>query len=404
MRVLLLLLAAVLAAAPAGAQRRAESPRRPQLPVGADTNSADAYFRLGRDLVGVRPRQAADAFWWASQIDPASADALYGRYAALLLTDPERLARYFVWDPRTRSHPQVMAIDSLYRRALRLDPFLRPQFERDLVVMFMAVLFSRGRDVRATLAVMNPEVLLREAPPGMRGRLLAADGRVVEALRAYDEALRRSERRGSEPAGFLRQERARLFALAGNDSMALVELRHALDAAAEEEEGDELVYFSPETRASLEYSLGLIQERAGDVDAARETYLRALVADLSYAPAHVRLGALALAQGDTATVARELATAAEVDPDDAPTRLAHATVLAALSRLPEAEAELVAATRLAPHYADPWILLGSVRGWRGEGDAVAAYGGFLQRARADDPRRGPVEAAVAAAQAPAPRP
>jgi hypothetical protein len=387
MRTILLLLAALLAAAPADAQRRGEVPRRPRLPAAADSNDAVAYFRLGQELLERRPQQAADAFYWASQINPGWADALYGRYAALLMTNPDRLVRYNLGDRRTREHPEVLRIDSLYFRALRLDPFLRPQFDRDLIRLFVSTALFGGNTAEAAFYT---EEVLRDLPPLLRGRLNAGEGRLMQALQAYDEALRESRGRRSEPLRMIRHERGRMFALAGNDSMALVELGHALEASAAEDEGDELVFFY-ESKAMLEHSLGVVHERAGDPGAAREAYARALLEDLSYFPAHMRLGVLALAEGDSATAERELAMAAEAAADEPTARLAYATMLTALRRLPEAEAELLAVTELAPYFADPWYVLGLVRDWRGEGDSTAAYRAFLARARRGDPRRAQVE-------------
>jgi tetratricopeptide (TPR) repeat protein len=224
---------------------------------------------------------------------------------------------------------------------------------------------------------------------------MAGEGRLAQALDAFDEALRQSRHRRSAPVRFIRHERGRMFALAGNDSMALVELGHALDAAVDEDEGDDLVWFY-ESKAVLEHSRGMVHERGGNRAAAREAYARALLEDLSYHPAHLRLGVLAMAEGDTATALAELGLAAETGRTDAPTRLAYGTLLAALRRLPEAEAELLAVTEMAPYYAEAWFLLAMVRDWRGKGeDAMGAYHAFLQRARRDDPRRAQVEQLVA---------
>ena len=399
MRIVLIFLAALLAAAPASAQRRSEVPRRPRLPAEADTNSAVAYFRLGQQSLERRPELAADAFYWASQIDPGSAEALYGRYAALLMSNPQQLVRYYMDDRGTRTRPEVLRLDSLYFRALRLDPLLRPQFERELTRMFIRTAIFGGEN-EAEAAYYTSEVM-SDLPPLLRGRLLSGEGRLVQALEAYDEALRQGRSRRAAPLRLIRHERGRMFALAGNDSMAIVELGLALQASADEEEGEELVFFY-ESKAMLEHSLGMVHERAGDRAAAREAYARALVEDLSYFPAHVRLGTLALVEGDTATAANELSLAAESAREEPGTRMAYATMLILQRRLPEAEAELAAVTEMAPYYADPWFLLGLVRDWRGE-DSTAAYRGFLQRARRDDPRRAQVEPIVAAG-APAPAP
>jgi tetratricopeptide (TPR) repeat protein len=395
MRSSFLVLFALLAAAPLASQR-SDVPRRPRLPAAADSNDARAYFRLGQDLLDRRPRDAADAFYWASQLEPGWADPLYGRHVALLMSDPRRLALYYAGDRQTRRSAAVQSIDSLYYRALRIDPFLQRRFDRELIRRWLVTVVSGGEhDVDMPLVSFYSQRIMDDLPPLARARILSGEGKLAQALAAFDQALRERNRRWSEPLRVIRHERARMFARAGNDSMALVELRHALDAGIEEEQGDELVFFY-QSKAVLEHSMGRVHERTGDADAAREAYARALMEDLAYYPAHVRMGVLAMASGDTATAVQELALAAEAGRDDASVRLAYATLLASLRRLPEAEAELMAAVELAPYYAEPWFLLGMVRDWRQEGDSTTAYRAFLARARADDPRRPQVEPLVAA--------
>jgi tetratricopeptide (TPR) repeat protein len=393
MRPMTVLLLMLLAAAPAGAQARAEAPPRPALPAEADGNDARAYFRLGKSVLESDPRRAADAFWWASQIDPAWAEPLYGLFAARLLANPRQLVRYYDGDPRTLANPEVRAIDTLYVRAMRMDPFLQPQFDHEIVQVYaVAVALGPGvpaRDPSSAAFYMDRQ--MERMPPVMRGRVLAGEGRMLEALEAFDDALRQGRRAHPGVQRYVRHWRARLFAQAGNDSMALAELGSAVDAGEEAERRDLRFY---QSKAVLAYSQGILHERRGDLAAAREAYARALVEDLSYYAAHARLGALALAAGDSATALAELGLAAEVAPEDAATRLAHASLLARMGRFPEAEAAALAATELAPYYADAWLLLGLVRDARG-GDAVAPYRAFVDRARRDDPRRARAEQVLA---------
>jgi tetratricopeptide (TPR) repeat protein len=396
MRLLAPILALALALAPPlHAQRGGDVPRRPRLPAAADTNDARAYYRFGQENLERRPDDAAAAFYWASQIDPGWADPLYGRHVALLMSNPRRLILYQAGDRRTRLSPEALRIDSLYFRALRLDPFVQRPFERELVRMWvMTALTGSNPNADMSLAAFYTETILQDLPPLLRGRVLAGEGRLPQALRAYDEALREGRSRRSETRRHIRHERGRMFALAGNDSAALAELQLAIDAGVEEER-DELVRFY-DSKAMLEYSRGRILERAGDPAAAREAYARALVEDLAYHPAHMRMAALALVAGDSATAVQELALAVDAGADDAVARLAYAVILATQRRLDEAEAQLLAAIEVAPHYAEPWYVLGLVRDWRGSDQGVEAYRGFLHRARRDDPRRAQVEQVIGA--------
>ena len=187
-----------------------------------------------------------------------------------------------------------------------------------------------------------------------------------------------------------------MFALAGNDERALADLDSAVNLQVERDER-ELVRFY-ESKAVLHHSRGLIFERAGKADAARDAYSRALEEDLSYAPAHLRLGLLALAAGDTATGEGEMRLAAETAPDDATVRILYGTLLSRLRRLDEAATQLDAATMLAPHHADGWLVLAMVRQLQGQDEAtLRACREYLARTPRDDPRRAQVEALVATA-------
>lgn len=394
-RSLFILAFAALAAVPLDAQRAGEVPRRPRLDAAADTNDARAYYRLGQQRLERRPDEAAAAFYWASQIDPGWADPLYGRHIALLMSDPRRLVRYWEGDRRTRTSAEVVAIDSLYFRALRIDPFVQRPLEREVVrVLLMSLLGADAPGADAALASFYTARMMQNMPPLLRARVLAGEGKVVQALQAYDEALRDNRRR-SETRRFIRHERGRMFALVGNDSAALAELQQAIDLGVEEER-EELVRFY-NSKAVLEHSRGLVLERGGELDAAREAYSRALIEDLSYHPAHLRLGMLALAVGDTATATQELGLAVETGGDDPVARVVYATLLARLRRVDEAQVQLQAAVAAAPYWAEPWYMLGLMREWGAPGDATEAYRGFMQRARRDDPRRAQVEPLIAAA-------
>jgi hypothetical protein len=75
-----LALAAVLAIPSILASQGA--PQRPGLPRGADPNDWEAYFELGDRMFQRDPRVSIAAFYWASRLDPARAEPLFGRWAA----------------------------------------------------------------------------------------------------------------------------------------------------------------------------------------------------------------------------------------------------------------------------------------------------------------------------------
>src|SRR4051812_24304956 len=136
-KTLALALAAVAACtAAAAAQRVHEVPARPELWAGADTNSAGAYYLLGVQRLERDARMSAAAFYWAERLAPGWPDALYGRYVALLMSDPHRLEQYEQRRGGIERNPEIMAIDSLYYRAVQRDPFLHRKFEKPYVMMY----------------------------------------------------------------------------------------------------------------------------------------------------------------------------------------------------------------------------------------------------------------------------
>lgn len=402
MRRTLLLVLLALAAVPAHAQRRGEVPRRPVLPAAADSNDARAYMALGEARLADRPREAADAFYWAHQINPTLSDALYGRYTAMLMSNPGRLVQYWDGERRLLRQPEIMAIDSLYYRALTMDPFLYRRFEAGLFRMYLEAWARQELDRSGGMDVTEGEVrrfvtqLLISGSPYIRGREAYARGNFQDALRLYEEALRESRQRSRS---YLRAERARLHAHMRSWTPALTDMTQALEEMRRQDQRD-LVYLY-ESKALLEHGIGMLHERMANLPAAREAYGRALTEELSFYPAHVRLATLALTEGDTATAIAEYDLAAQTGADPS-VLYVYGAVLAATGRYDEAAAQFERAVQTAPYYADPYFGLGMVRDAQGNGPAaVEAYRGFLQRATRTHGRRGHAEQRVQVLGAPA---
>src|SRR5207237_8276038 len=108
---------------------------------------------------------------------------------------------------------------------------------------------------------------------------------------------------------------------------ALSELTQAVDELRKTDKKD-LVYVY-ESKALVEHSIGLVQQRLGDKAAAKEAFGRALQEDLSYFPAHVQLGYIALEAKDTTTALSEMDLAVQIRADDAPLRSLYGYTLAA---------------------------------------------------------------------------
>lgn len=398
LRIVFASLAALVIAAPyAEAQRRIDTrPARPRLAAEADSNDAAAYYSRGVSLLPRYAEEAAAAFYWASEIDPRSAAALYGRHAALLMADGLRSLDYHGLTRRPRHPADMMHVDSLYYRALMLDPFVQRRFERE-VMRVMIASWLVGGDTRQIneQAELNyySNLVMQQLTSVFRARVHAADGRIDDAIREYDAALRENRSR-QESRRWIHHERGRVYAIGGRDSLAHAELRAAIEAEERRQQRELVRVYS--SKALLEHSRGVLFERSGDPLAAREAYARALTEDLSYHPAHMRLATLALADGDTATALAEMALAAETAPDDAATRFAYGSLLVQVESWAAAAAEFSAATELAPLFADAWLLLGAARHRQGDlPGALEAYRGFVERARRADPRREQVAAGLA---------
>jgi tetratricopeptide (TPR) repeat protein len=393
--ILSLLLAALSAAAPLAAQRGSDTPRRPALPAGADSNDARAYMQLAELRLTDRPRDAADAFYWAFQLNPTLSEALYGRYSALLLSNPTRLVNYWDGDRRTLRSPEVIAMDSLYFRALTMDPFLYRRFEATVFRTYLERWVRMDADASGGMSAPESEVqravseYLLRAGPYTRAREAYSRGRFPDALRLYGDAIANTRRKS-----WLRAERARLQAHLRDYPAALTEMTQALEEMRHEDERD-IVYLY-ESKELLEHAVGVLNERLGNRAAAREAYGRALTEQIAFYPAHVRLASLALAEGDTTTAVAEFDLAAQTSAEPS-VMYTYGAVLAQIGRYDEAAEKFARASQLAPYYADPHFGLGMVRDAQGNGPAaVAAYQAFLDRATRGHTRRPHAEQRVAA--------
>ena len=88
---------AVLAPWLAAAQSRPDV-KRPRLDSGADTNDARAYYDRGVYLLERDPETAANAFFWATRLEPGWAEALYARRIAGLMANQNLLIGYMRGD------------------------------------------------------------------------------------------------------------------------------------------------------------------------------------------------------------------------------------------------------------------------------------------------------------------
>lgn len=374
----------------------ARTPEPLALPVGGDANSAFAYYQLGLNLLESDPLRAADAFHYASRLDPLWGTPIYARRIALFLSNMSAYERYTRGERWVVQAPGVVRLDSLYLRALVLNPFL-PRTEdahavrevivyrivQDLQTQYPTATIDEGR-IRYEL-----DIYLQRADEATRAWLAQSEGRYVEASGLYRKAL---ERRSATP--YMRADLARVLLLAGRAEESRTEMLRALAELRERDE-DELVRVY-ESKALYEHSVGLILESLQDTDGARSSYSRALEEDLSFHPAHVRLAELALLEGDTLTAISEIGLAAEIRPDDPGVHFARGRILESVSATDEAADALRRAIELEPLFAAPYLALGRVLEERGEtGPAAEHYRTFLQRAALTDDGRGEASSRLA---------
>lgn len=401
MKKTLALAAAALAAcaATAAAQRVHQVPARPQLYAGADTNSAGAYYLLGVQRLERDPSIAAAAFYWAERLSPGWPDALYGRYVALLMSDPRRLEQYESGRGGIERNPEIMAIDSLYLRAVQRDPFLHRKLEKPYVMMYYrnayAAMMEReygGRDEAAAQYLTN--LLMRDTDPATRAWLAYADGRFPAAIEYYEQLLRRERR----PAR-LRLRLGQLHYMSGNYAQAAEHLRAGIEALRQADRRQVVRVY--ESKAMLEYSLAAALEQAGQPDAAREAYGRALTEDLAFWPGHRRMAQVALAKGDSATALTELGLAVEIAPNEPDLRYEYGVLLLSANRVQEAAAQMAKATELDPYYAAPHFFLGAMNDASSMvPEALEHYRHYLARAARDDRHLPQARQRVAALEAP----
>jgi tetratricopeptide (TPR) repeat protein len=384
-----LMVVVALAAAlgrPGSAQRLGPAEERPRLRDVTDTNDAQAYYNLGLATFERDPETSAAAFYWAARINPSWAEPLYGRRAALLMKNKRMMARVMEGDRGTLESPEVKRLDSLQFRALMLSPFLYRRLDRTMFVAYVrddAIRRARGsgEDPSPTELTFYIERYLRAAGPGMRAWAYYGDGDFTAALASYAQALDRTRNKA-----YVRLERGRIFGMRGASDSAVSEMRLALEELRKQDQKELVVLY--DSKAMTQYSIATLLEGDGNVDGAREAYGEALQEDLSYYPAHMRLGLLALGKKDTATAISELALAAQLAAGEPHVRYVNGYVLAATHHLPEAIKELKTAVELEPYYALPHLLLGQVHEMMTHGpEALASYQEFLARAAQTDVQR-----------------
>jgi tetratricopeptide (TPR) repeat protein len=386
-----LVLAIVAGSQVAHAQKAGKEPRRPKFPVGVDTNNAQTYYDFGLEKLETDPEQAADAFYWATRLNPMLADAYYGRRCALLLSDKWRFRKYYEDDRRTIQSDEIKRIDSLYYYSLTINPFLYRKLDVRLFHRYVGDIaeeIARNQNVSQNEVQFEIERRISQGSVTMRAWQAYSEGRFADALSLYADVINRAKYKAE-----YRAIRGRLFFQLNNPDSAMSELSQALEEMRKTDKKD--LVFVYQSKALLEHSIGLVQHRLGNTAAAKEAFGRALQEDLSYFPAHVQLGYLALDAKDTTTALSEMDLAVQIRADDPGLRYIYGYALAVSGKFKDAEAQLRKAVELDPAYAAPYNTLAEVLDQTGRGnEALTQYRTFLAYASQTDLRRKEAEERV----------
>lgn len=378
--------------------QRADPPR-PALTAPADTNDWMAYYDAGSRWLESDPKKAADAFLWASKLDPTRPEPFYGRRVALLLQDPRRLVRYWRGDKGTVRSRDIQRIDSLYLHALTLNPFFYHRLDRYILrtlINEIAEDLAPGSGMTSGDLRILLDQSINTSDVALRAWVAYSEGDFDRAERLYGEAVRVTNNRRAK-ASFM-TDRARLYFQRDKADRALTDLTTAL-AELRRADRNDLIYVY-ESKALAEQGLGMVQKRLGNVDAARESFSRSLQEDLSYFPAHVQLAMLALDSKDTVTALSEMDLAVQIKPNDAGLRYMYGFTLMEVGRNAEAEEQLNKAIEFNPEYAAPRHALAKVLDAAGKPqEARVQYRVFLSLAPRNDPRRGEASRRIAALSA-----
>lgn len=369
---------AVVGATAVPAQRLGPPPKRPKAESVADTNSAKQYLDYATAVFEKDPQASAAAFYWAARIDPTSAAALYGRSMALTLTNRTLIANVWAGTSRRRDSKEQRAVDSLRLQALMIDPFLYSGLGIRLMKAALSQEAPGGDELQMQYAF---DSMLQGADPYTRGIVSYSQGNFKRALQYFAEAMKSAK----DKAGY-RIERARIFAITSAPDSAIAEFNLALDELRKRDKKDLVVLYN--SKALLEHSIGTLHERSQQLAAAKEAYGKALQEDLSYYPAHLRLGLLAVDAGDTITALSELDLAASIAVDEPQVHLIYGYALSRFEKYADAIRALNKAITLEPYYSRPYeILAGTLEKTGDRAGAAGAYGNFLAYSSQNDPGR-----------------
>ncbi|HET6765573.1 MAG TPA: tetratricopeptide repeat protein [Longimicrobiaceae bacterium] len=340
-----------------------------------------AYYTHGASLIERDPSRAAASFYWASRLRPGWAAAMQGEYVARLRAFPNRrqAIEYRYGSRAALRVPAISAMDSVGRLARAVDPFSSLLFGDLLIV-------GRPEGIGADWRSIGDQ---------LSGIASAADGDYERALVWFGHALNLARYKAD-----LHVAIAQVYYEQGRMELARASFESARAATEAQDTAAERLVVLYRPKAHIEYSLGIVNLALHDTTAAREAFGRALQEDLAFYSAHVRLSALALAAGDSASAISEMDLAVQIRPDQPALHMRYGMILADAQRYDEALREFRKANELNPDYAEPYFVI--ARMYDGSdmyAEALEQYHAFAAHASRDHPQLEPVRARMAQIQA-----
>ena len=348
----------------------AQGVERPKVPKDADPNDWGAYFDIGVAKLERRPDAAADAFYWASRLNPSRAEPLFARWVSFWAKDAERYVRYLEDDEEVLRDPKVVQAEYLRALALARNPFVH----QGLVMVIYNALRGRFRED----VIMTAWIYYGRAD-------------LPHALERFATAISRDPKK----YGYAHFVRASAFVNLSQYDSAAAEIDVLLKQLRAEDE--KTVRQEYQSKEMLEYALALLLLLQNQKSAAREAFGRSIVENASFFAAHAMLGEMAIMERDTATALLEYGTAMQIDSSDVMVRIGYGKTLMASRRAAEAAIQFRKAVDLEPYYAESYYLLASALEASGSNIAAAdAYRQFLNATTKGDFRRERAQEKIAA--------
>lgn len=354
----------------------------------SDTLNPIVVVNYAESLLLENPRRARQLYERAVALDPTMPEALDGLRVAITIEDTRFLRGYYRGRRRALRDPRAQLVDSLNRRANRLDALLYPRHSKTLLLALIRTDAPRATETTVGLAMFRQPPLSRARWAFASGDVEAADTYFNEALQqGGDTTLIRLER------GLMRAALVPFIESAQLVDSALADLAAVRDAiiARRAEDTDEISFYH--SVPAHHHRMGLLLARRGDHAAARAAFGDALLEDLSYFPSHFALAEIAMQSNDTVTALAESALAAELAAELAPAEpkvhVQRGDVLMWTGQYAEAAASFERAVALAPKFALAYYRMADAFDTAGRRTAaLGAYRTFLMLAHAEHPMHG----------------